>query len=245
MVPRLFTVALLATGLLAPALARAAGQEQAQTPPQEAAPETTDAFDLASRTLETLSLAASARARLTVADSQGLPQVMRNTRLALSRLDNARLQVRLSKESPDEAIQAAAGGLEASLDALINPQVSRVGAMEKLLAPDTETTEWRTLTTQVTNLNTQFDQAWRLLPASTVVVTQALVDLTRTLDGNLAYMKLTREEHRTLVADLERLFPGVSEEEGGDHPIAVSVRVLQAFVTSGWRAADERAPGDR
>lgn len=217
---------------------RAAGQDPVPPPPEP----TSDAYRLAIATIQTLSQAGISRDRLVAVSSRGLPEVLRSTRAAVGRLDASRTDVQAFTSSGDEAIRAAAGSLEESLDALIQPLVSRVRAMEQLLEPGREPVEWGRLTDQVTRANARLDEAWRLLPASAVVVSQALVDSSRTLDGRLAYMKLTRAEHRAMEAELTRLFPRAADPAPNDHPVVVAVRVLQSFVNSGWRAADEGRP---
>jgi hypothetical protein len=208
-----------------------------QGPPEP----TTPAYDLAAASLETLGLAATARTRLATGGSQGLPQVLQNTRVAVGRLDRARALVREATPTLDPTLQGAARVLESSLDALIAPLRSRVRAMERLLDPDADSSQWRALSAQVTRSNAQLDAAWRQLPAALIQVTQALVDPSRNVDGKLAYMKLKRAEHTAIEAGLNDRFPGAARSPG-EHPLDVAVQVLHAFLISGWRAADERAP---
>jgi len=227
---------MLALVVLLTGPARAQGQDPVPPPPEP----TSEAYSLAMTTIRTLSQAGISKDRLAAVSSRGLLEVLRSTRAAVSRLDTSRTEVRAFASSEDETIRDAARSLEETLDALIQPLVNRVRAMEKLLEPGGETVEWGQLTDQVTRSNARLDDAWRLLPASTVVVSQALVDSNRTVEGRLAYMKLTRAEHQAMEAEITRLFPNAADPTLSDHPVVVAVRVLLAFVNSGWRAADEK-----
>lgn len=228
--------ALLMSVAVLSAVARAAGAPQTQTAVG------VDAFELAFASMQALSAIESARSRLDLVASEGLPNVMRATRLAIGRLDSARLQLRPSRESTDTTMRSAAAGLESALDALIDPMVSRVDAMEKVLDPGSDPSDLASLITRVEVLNARLQAGWLQLPRATLGVTQVMVDSSRTVDGNLAYMKLTRAQHQRLAAELNRLFPRLAEATSADDPVVVSARVWQSFLASGWRAADERTP---
>jgi hypothetical protein len=204
-----------------------------------------DALNLASASANVLMLAASARDRMNAAtrppEGPDLLEMMTATRVAINRFAEAKLELRRSSESKDADIREAATALHETVDVLAGLLLRMVTLMEELVRATSED-QVAELSIEVSKVSAGIDEAWRLLPTAITVVAHALVDPGRNLDGKLAYMKLTRGQHRRVVAELSRAFPNAAQETGGGHAVDVSARLLMQFLNQGWRAADERTP---
>jgi hypothetical protein len=89
---------------------------------------------------------------------------------------------------------------------LYNQLVASVAIWEKFAAAENETAIRKLVPESAKNL-AAIDEAWRTLPVGLAAVTHALVDGERTVDGRLAYLRLTRAEVSTVSKEIRSPSP--------------------------------------
>lgn len=77
-----------------------------------------------------------------------------------------------------------------------------------------------------------------MLPVAIGVLTGALIDDTRLVDGKITYLRLTAAERTRLIANTRTEFPR-SLVVGDKHAVDASVRLLREWLSGRWKTADE------
>lgn len=218
-----------------------------ETPPaQQAKP--TDPYEFAQAVIRSLALAADARQRLVATEltgdnfTDGL-RAMTDARVAIGKLEHARLEVQDFADSPNEAMALAVHTFDQSYQALISALHESIRTQEKLVSVSSEQ-ELGALMNETSRWAAAAEESWKLLAFAAGAVAHALVDNTRTTrDGKLAYLAITAEQRAGLLKELEAHF-GESAKKGmvaGQYATEAAPALLWQFLNEPWLPADTPA----
>ena len=199
--------------------------------------------------IDSLAVAGEARATILKAESSSDIERMTNTRVGITKLNQAARLVASLAKSPDEMTSDLSGAFSKGYQALALLFTRSLDTFETIVRLEARVKDGGTVSNaELANLeittskvNADIDTIWKLIPEVTVQSMSALVNRQRPdAAGEYHYLRITSKERADLRAQLERLFDKqVLRATGGGHAVEVAPRLIWEFLGQpGWKPSD-------
>lgn len=199
--------------------------------------------------IDSLALADEARATILKAESSSDIERMTNTRVGITKLNQAARLVASFPKSPDEMTSNVSTALSSVYETLALLMTRSLDTFETIVRLEAQAKDGGTvnqaqlaeLGITISKVNADIDTAWKAIAQVAALSTNALVNYKKPdAAGQNRYLRITSKERAELRAQLERSFDKrVLQAIGGGHAVQVAPRLIWEFLGQpGWKPSD-------
>ena len=200
-----------------------------------------DSFEFVSGVIRSFEIPKIAKVRREERKGEGFVSLMRDIRVFANEMRQANSTIEKYVKSQNNLIKESAQKFSiAYLSIAVNMEEVLAFLEETLNKPGEAASKQGTWQRKLADYHAREDELWRVVPLVTAMATYALVDPTRTEEGKLRFLTITKAEQDSLKSDLRRMFGDkiTGGIKGGMFAIDASARLLWEFLSKPWKPSD-------
>ena len=201
-------------------------------------------YDFVSAFVRTLEMCKIAQERQKIADTSTIASMMQAMIVFRNVIRQVNSVIMPYRDSKNEYVQKSADSLCMIYTSVMQNSEQAVAFFERGLNDPSEYNSQRgTWLRKLSEIGARADEDWRGLATATAMTTYTLVDMERTVGGNLRFLTITQSERDQLRSQLLGSFGNqvrAGFTEGQSSLIDASAILLWGFLAQDWKPADTK-----